>query len=1203
MAQSSGEFESNDHRDGRRHSLPVLPTERKSSASGDGIRPRKLTSKETRKHIQKNIEKRVAKARLSKLTKKLSVAPGVGGETAHDVKTKAKRKAGKLDAGCLSEFITLLHRKNLTLQGERDVFKWLTDFCTAHKNAEREEEDPSDRATSVSFKSSVYRSVRAQTSEDEYRQKILEMCENEDWMKTPGPVGDIPVHLAFLFKQHELGMEMIQTAVDAKGDSDESAKLKYRHELVNTPYTSDLEWWFEDKKGPLFKKLQQLTRAPTDKEAQSEALCTVGCDKHCTRCDGSGGKDGGLFTGETLLHIAIVQHQEATVQWLLDNGAFLHVRAQGLFFQPRLIEKYDVEKTRWEFRDQCQNQLGGSCYYGEYPLSFAAAVGDEHICHMLVDKAELLLEMICNPMNEVDAQANATARDQAKKLRESLDEWLDDNVFEWSKRKAAMGSNHEEVVESLQSAFVNMRDARGNTALHMAVTYEQTATVDWLLDNGAEPSLRMLNNQHLTPLTLAVRQNSVEVFQHLAAKLQIKAWAYGSVAMTITNLEQIDTFRMAIKRTDKQENALPALDGPPEPLQFRVRGRRQEESLTKRQSGSKMNQWRKRSKVSPAEECARACSLHEDPYWRSALEVVVQHEIHAFHATPIFQQLVEEKWLKFARYNYILSNILPYAVFVAFTSASIWQRANDTIVALDGSGTWNGTWQDETWETSRWAVAGLELSVYAVGIPFLLLQAWQSRRLKRLDWDPNEDLEMSSEEVIFFLHKNASFGLNTLISGLLISIGILRIQGPRGWNGWYDVDAGGPWKNEMDLHSVTMMLIWCNFLHQLLPFKFVGPLLITVWRMLIGDVTRWLIVFIFILVGFSQSIAILSNALNLGLVQDRLNQGPLNSIPDDPTEGLSFASWSFMIDYIYVSMGEVGQDFIENHRFSGGSGSLILFLHILFIILSTLLLLNLLIALMGNTLANETSNEGFAKWWMLQAEIVLRFERRLSPRSRSRYRSGDPSKQIDEDDKKYSEFFRVLVGADNDLDNDWGDAKPLSNEELKAVMDVQQETLMEKWQESRQNAQRLEQKVDKAIERIALMHQQLVTCISQGGRYSPSSQSRSPLPPSPQRTTFAPLDDGERRAPGGSFKRRQSVPTASKPAKVTIAISEEDGVSAENGGPRESESLASPRPEPETAHVHAADSAPSVTLPARTLRPLRPLPVTHPETPHQSLRS
>lgn len=65
--------------------------------------------------------------------------------------------------------------------------------------------------------------------------------------------------------------------------------------------------------------------------------------------------------------------------------------------------------------------------------------------------------------------------------------------------------------------------------------------------------------------------------------------------------------------------------------------------------------------------------------------------------------------------------------------------------------------------------------------------------------------------------------------------------------------------------------------------------------------------------------------------------------------------------------------------------------------------MNLLIALMGNTLANETSNEGFAKWWMLQAEIILRFERRLSAHGRVKHRSGEPNGQIDEKDKKYSE--------------------------------------------------------------------------------------------------------------------------------------------------------------------------------------------------------
>ena len=37
----------------------------------------------------------------------------------------------------------------------------------------------------------------------------------------------------------------------------------------------------------------------------------------CKRCHGKGGKAGGMFTGETLLHIAIVQHQLDSIEWLL----------------------------------------------------------------------------------------------------------------------------------------------------------------------------------------------------------------------------------------------------------------------------------------------------------------------------------------------------------------------------------------------------------------------------------------------------------------------------------------------------------------------------------------------------------------------------------------------------------------------------------------------------------------------------------------------------------------------------------------------------------------------------------------------------------------------------------------------------------------------------------------------------------------------
>jgi hypothetical protein len=64
-------------------------------------------------------------------------------------------------------------------------------------------------------------------------------------------------------------------------------------------------------------------------------------------------------------------------------------------------------------------------------------------------------------------------------------------------------------------------------------------TVDWLMENGADVSLRMLNDQNLTPLTLAVRQRDVDTFQYLSSKLQTKAWAYGNVCMTIQSLEQV----------------------------------------------------------------------------------------------------------------------------------------------------------------------------------------------------------------------------------------------------------------------------------------------------------------------------------------------------------------------------------------------------------------------------------------------------------------------------------------------------------------------------------------------------------------------------------------------------------------------------------------------------------------------------------------
>lgn len=74
------------------------------------------------------------------------------------------------------------------------------------------------------------------------------------------------------------------------------------------------------------------------------------------------------YIGENLLHIAIVNQNIDMVRWLLDRDTeeLLVQRATGQFFS-----------------------LGHACYYGEYPLSFAAATNNAAIAELLISKVSM----------------------------------------------------------------------------------------------------------------------------------------------------------------------------------------------------------------------------------------------------------------------------------------------------------------------------------------------------------------------------------------------------------------------------------------------------------------------------------------------------------------------------------------------------------------------------------------------------------------------------------------------------------------------------------------------------------------------------------------------------------------------------------------------------------------------------------------------
>lgn len=88
---------------------------------------------------------------------------------------------------------------------------------------------------------------------------------------------------------------------------------------------------------------------------------------------------GFSFSGETALHLAIVQNDLETVKMLVNEfHAKLDQRATGRFFRPRgLTDRKVVEFDNLDYEAEA--------YYGEYPLAFAASLGHAEIYDFLIE--------------------------------------------------------------------------------------------------------------------------------------------------------------------------------------------------------------------------------------------------------------------------------------------------------------------------------------------------------------------------------------------------------------------------------------------------------------------------------------------------------------------------------------------------------------------------------------------------------------------------------------------------------------------------------------------------------------------------------------------------------------------------------------------------------------------------------------------------
>jgi len=495
--------------------------------------------------------------------------------------------------------------------------------------------------------------------------------------------------------------------------------------------------------------------------------------------------------------------------------------------------------------------------------------------------------------------------------------------------------------------FVNAQDTTGNTALHMAVFHKQLRVIDWLIGHGGRPSLTMMNLDGLTPFTLAAKMGSSAVLYHiLNTHMRDVSWAYGSVSLAKTSLEQMDSFRVK--------------DHP----------------------------------------------LHSMANWRSAIEIIVEHEVVEFAKDDLFNKLIREKWENFGRSKYLTSTMIPYLVFLLVFTVGVtlrcievrerWELARSGhIEYLSGEGLseWLSRLQmpgDKTGLTPLQVRRSVVVMVIhaILGLPgagWTLYKGWIARRMRLRDLDPEED---GHRDWVSFAFKNMTFMLNSAAGTALFISLVSRLLGDE--------------ELELDAWAFASIVMWCSLLVLIVPFQFFGFLIITTYRMLVGDIMQFAAAYVITTLGFSFAIYALYQ---------------LSPFPDE-TNGLNEYPTLSVMNYFWVSLA----DSVDIDLAASRSPGLLLALHLIYILLTTWLLLNLLIAMMGQTF--ERNAEDTHKTWIFPfASLVLHYERNLtdaekrdpSARFRSGKFAGNEDEGKDDDDKMWKAvFYEIEVGVNKE---------------------------------------------------------------------------------------------------------------------------------------------------------------------------------------------
>ncbi|XP_028851524.1 transient receptor potential cation channel subfamily V member 4-like [Denticeps clupeoides] len=327
----------------------------------------------------------------------------------------------------------------------------------------------------------------------------------------------------------------------------------------------------------------------------------------------------------------------------------------------------------------------------------------------------------------------------------------------------------------------------------------------------------------------------------------------------------------------------------------------------------------------------------------SVLEILVYNSRnenrHEMLAVEPINELLRAKWQKFAAATFYISAISYLLTMIIFTLVAFYQPSEG-----------NPPFPYST-NTDKLRLAG-EIIILASGVVFFITNI--------------KDLFQKKCPGVNSLFIDGSFQLLYFIYSVLVLVSAaLYLSGIKAY---------------VSVMVIALVLGWMNTLYFTRGLKLTGTYSIMIEKILLKDLFRFLLVYVLFMIGYASALVSLLNMCP----QPDDNCTVLSSCPTYPKCRDDNAFSVLMLNLFQLTIGMGNLEMIQNAQYP----VVFLILLVTYIILSFVLLLNMLIALMGQTV-NHVSKESKKIWKLQWAKTILDTERVFPVCLRKSFRVGE----------------------------------------------------------------------------------------------------------------------------------------------------------------------------------------------------------------------